>query len=512
MPDTRSNNKRIAKNTLMLYFRMIFMMAVSLYTSRVVLATLGVDDYGIYNVVGGVVAMFGFVNGAMASSTQRYTTFELGRGDTAMLSKVFSTSVGIHALISLLIVALAETVGLWFLSTKMTIPPDRMGAAMWAYQMSILATVTMMMSVPYNATIIAHERMSAFAYISVLEAVLKLAVVYLLQVGGFDKLKLYATLIFAVQLLIRIIYGRYCKRHFAESRLRWSFDGKLFREMFGFAGWNLWGNCAAVAFTQGLNILLNMFFGPAVNAARAVAVQAQGAISQFSGNFQTALNPQITKSYAQQDYDYMHSLVYKSSKFTFFLLLALSLPVMLETGTILRLWLHTVPDYTVPFLRIMLCVTIVDAVANPLMISAQATGRVRRYQSVVGGILLSILPLSYVALKLGGSPVSVFIVHLSVCVVAFVVRLMIIRPMIRLSLSAYVRHVVVRCVAVAVASLALPLALRSILGEGIVSFLVVCLACVMSVAAASYVFGLKRSERLFVNRRIRKFTRIVPKS
>lgn len=498
MLTSSQNNKRIAKNTLLLYVRMLFMMGVSLYTSRVVLNTLGVEDFGIYNVVGGVVSMFGFINSAMASGTQRYLTFELGRGDMWQLRKVFSTSVYIHGLISLVIIVLAETVGLWFLYNKMTIPPERMGAAMWVYQMSILASVVMVMSVPYNATIIAHEKMSAFAYISVLEVVLKLVVVYILMIGSADKLILYAILIFAVQLFIRMIYGRYCGKHFEESRIVKIWDGRLFREMLGFAGWNLWGNCAAAAFTQGVNILLNMFFGPVVNAARGVAVQVQGAINQFAFNFQTALNPQITKSYAVRDLDYMHSLIYRSSKFTFFLLLFLSLPVMLETETILRIWLKTVPAYTVPFLRLMLCVTIIDAVANPLMISAAATGRVRLYQSAVGGILLMILPISYLVLKCGGDPTSVFIVHLCVCIVAFTVRLFIIRPMIGLRLWEYFMKVVSRCLSVAAVAFAVSFVFRILLPHTLPAFVMVCIVCLLSVGMAVYGIGLTKDERKFV--------------
>lgn len=503
MTDISANNRRIAKNTILLYFRMLFMMAVSLYTSRVVLDTLGVEDYGIYNVVGGIVAMFGFLNAAMASSTQRYLTFELGRGDAECLRRVFCTSLFIHALISLLLVILAETAGLWFFYHKMVIPAARMDAAMWVYQFSILATVVMIMSVPYNASIIAHERMSAFAYISVLEVVLKLLVVYLLQIGEVDKLALYAVLIFVVQLGIRVLYGMYCSRHFDETRFRRLWDKTLFREMLGFAGWNLWGNCAGVAFTQGINLLLNMFFGPVVNAARGIAVQVQAAISQFSLNFQTAINPQITKSYAVHDYVYMHSLIFRSSKFTFYLLLLFSLPVMLETDTILRLWLDTVPEHTVIFIRLMLCVTIVDSLANPLMVSASATGRVKLYQGVVGGILLSILPLSYLVLKLGGSPSSVFVVHLSVCIVAFIVRLYIIRPMIKLSLSNYVRRVVFPCLSVTLAALAGPFVLKLYLGAGILSFLAVCLVSLFSVALASYCLGLNVSEREFLQSKLR---------
>lgn len=499
MTDTSQNNKRIAKNTLLLYVRMLFMMLVSLYTSRVVLNTLGVEDFGIYNVVGGVVSMFGFINSAMASSTQRYLTFELGRGDMVQLRKVFSTSVYIHGLISIVIVILAETIGLWFLYNKMTIPEERMDAAFWVFQMSILAAVIMIMSVPYNATIIAHEKMSAFAYISVLEVVLKLAVVYVLMIGNVDKLILYSVLIVAVQMFIRMIYGRYSGRHFAESKLLRAWDGRLFREMLGFAGWNLWGNCAAVAFTQGVNILLNMFFGPVVNAARGVAVQVQGAINQFAYNFQTALNPQITKSYAANNLGYMHSLIYRSSKFTFFLLLFLSLPVMLETKTVLTIWLRTVPEYTVSFLRLMLCVTIIDAVANPLMISAQATGKVRLYQSVIGGILLLILPVSYLALKLGGSPVSVFVVHLCVCASAFTVRLFIIRPLIGLRISDYFVKVVIRSLLVAAVSLSVSFTVRQILPDTILSFITVCLISALSVVVTVYGIGLTKHERGMVS-------------
>lgn len=487
---------------MLLYFRMLFMMVVSLYTSRVVLATLGVEDFGIYNVVGGIVSMFSFINSAMASSTQRYLTYELGRNDFPKLQKVFATSIYIHAAISLVIVILAETIGLWFLHNKMSIPMERMDAAMWVYQMSILSSVVMIMSVPYNATIIAHEKMSAFAYISILEVVLKLVIVYLLQIGNFDKLKLYAVLIFLIQLLIRMIYGIYCDKHFKESKLKWIWNKNLFKEMLGFAGWNLWGNCAAVAFTQGLNILLNIFFGPVLNAARGVAVQVQGAINQFSFNFQTALNPQITKSYAAGDYNYMHNLIYKSSKFTFFLLLTLSLPVILETHTILSIWLKEVPDYTVQFLRLMLCATIIDAVANPLIISAQATGKVRLYQSVVGGILLMILPISYIVLKLGGNPVSVFMVHLCVCIVAFMVRLFIIRPMIKLSLIEYFKNVIIRCTSVLVVSLILPLLLLLSLPQSIISFLTVCFACLLSVIFSAYTIGLKPGERQFVHQKV----------
>ena len=506
MTDVAANNRRIAKNTMMLYFRMLLIMAVSFYTSRVVLQTLGVVDYGIYNVVGGIVAMFGFLNSAMSSSTQRYLTFELGRGDTERLKKVFVTSVNIHIMISVIVFVLAETIGLWLLYNKMTIPVERFNAAFWVYQCSILSTMVMFISVPYNATIIAHEKMSAFAYISILEVVLKLLIVYLLLIRDIDKLILYAVLMLTVQVIIRFIYNIYCKRHFEETKYSFLFDRPLFKEMLSFSGWNLWGNMAAVAFTQGLNILLNMFFGPVVNAARGVAVQVQQAVTQFSMNFQTAINPQITKSYAIEDYEYMHSLIFRSSRFTFFLLLCICLPVFMEAEALLGIWLKEVPEYSAVFLRIILCATIVDALANPLMISAQATAHIKIYQSVVGGILLTILPIAYVVLKLGGNPQSVFIVHLLICTIAFIVRLFIIRPMIRLSLTKYIKEVIVRCAVVGICAGAVSFAVNILLDSSLFSSIMECCISVLSVAVFSFMIGMTKNERdLIINKIKSKF-------
>lgn len=504
----RLNNTRIVKNALLLYFRMIFMMAVSLYTSRVVLTALGVEDFGIYNVVGGVITLFSFLNGAMASSTQRYVTFELGKGNTDRLRKVFRTSVYIHLLIGLLIVLLGETLGLWFFYEKMVIPSSRMVAAFWVYQFSILTMVVMVMSVPYNAVIIAHERMSAFAYISVLEVMLKLGVVYLLYLTSADKLVVYAALLCLMQLLVRVVYGCYCHRNFEETRYRWSWDGSLFKEMLSFGGWNLWGGFSSVLFSQGLNILLNLFFGPAVNAARGIAVQVQGAVTQFSTNFQTAVNPQITKSYATGDYAYMHNLIFRCSKFTFLLLVTISFPIFLETEMILQLWLGTVPCYTAVFVRLMLCVTIMDAMAGAFMVSVQATGRVRVYQSVVGGILLTIVPLSWLVLKAGGAPWSVFVVHLAVCLCAFVVRLFILRPLIHLSLFGYFLQVICRCISVLLVAVPLPLVLLHFLPATLSSGVLVCLSGMLLMLFSSYLIGLTGGERRFVDDKVLSFLKI----
>ena len=497
MSDTSSANKRIAKNTLVLYVRMLFTMGISLFTSRVILQTLGVEDYGISSVVGGVISMFTFINAAMVSSTQRYLNFELVRGDANQLRSVFSTSLQIHALIALAIIVLSETVGLWFLNEKLVIPEARMTAAMWVYQCSILSCAVSIMSTPYNAVIVAHEKMSAFAYISILDVSLKLLVVYLLVVLPFDKLIILAILNLLVQLFIRYIYTLYCHRHFPESYFQFRFNKTLFKEMFGFAGWSFWGNLAAILYTQGLNMMLNIFFGPIVNAARGIAVQVQSAVQQFVGGFQTALNPQITKNYASNNLPQMHSLMFRSARFSFLLLFFLSLPVLMETNFILTLWLKTVPDDAVVFTQIMICISLIYTTANPCIIANQATGKVKIYQMVVGGILLLILPISYVVLKLGAPAYSVFIVHFCIESVAQFSRMYMLRNLIHLPLWQYMKNIYIPIVSTVVIAIILPLVVRIQVAEGWLRFLAVGFTCVLSVGASSYFIGFTNQERVF---------------
>ena len=497
MSDTSSANKRIAKNTLVLYVRMLFTMGISLFTSRVVLQTLGVEDYGISSVVGGVISMFTFINAAMVSSTQRYLNFELVRGDANQLRSVFSTSLQIHALIALAIIVLSETVGLWFLNEKLVIPEARMTAAMWVYQCSILSCAVSIMSTPYNAVIVAHEKMSAFAYISILDVSLKLLVVYLLVVLPFDKLIILAILNLLVQLFIRYIYTLYCHRHFPESYFQFRFNKTLFKEMFGFAGWSFWGNLAAILYTQGLNMMLNIFFGPIVNAARGIAVQVQSAVQQFVGGFQTALNPQITKNYASNNLPQMHSLMFRSARFSFLLLFFLSLPVLMETNFILTLWLKTVPDDAVIFTQIMICISLIYTTANPCIIANQATGKVKIYQMVVGGILLLILPISYVVLKLGAPAYSVFIVHFCIESLAQFSRMYMLRKLIHLPLWQYMKNIYIPIVSTVAIAIILPLVVRMQVAEGWLRFLAVGFTCVLSVGASSYFIGFTKQERVF---------------
>jgi O-antigen/teichoic acid export membrane protein len=491
-------NKLIMKNTALLYMRMLLIMAVSLYTTRVVLNALGVQDYGIYNVVGGFVTMFGFLNSSMTSATQRFLSFELGRKDFNQLAKVFSMSLNIHFIIALAILVFAETIGLWFVNTQLTIPAERMVAANWVYQFSILAFMVTVISVPYNAIIIAHEKMSAFALIGVVEAGSKLLIAFMVLWCGFDKLKLYAILVFAVALIIRVIYGIYCSRNFRESRFRFYWDKSLFKTLMDYAGWNLWGNVASVLYGQGVNVLLNIFFGPAVNAARGIAYQAKGAIYRFVENFQMAINPQIVKSFASDDSKYMHQLIFKGAKYSFFLLFALSLPVLLETEIILNLWLKTVPGYTVIFTQLVIINILIDSISGPLRTAAQASGKIKLYQAVVGGLLIFILPISYLFLKLGFPPQVTLYVSITVSVIALLARLIIISPLVKLSITRYFMEVILRIMLVAIISAVFPLTIKQFLSEGIQQLIIICFVSLISVALVTYLIGLSRPEKIFV--------------
>ena len=480
-------------------------MLVALYTSRVVLNTLGVEDYGIYNVVGGVVSMFAFINWAMSSATQRFITFALGDGNIKKMQVVFSTALQIHVLIGFVIIILGESVGLWFLYNKMQIPLEREVAAFWVLQFSIILGFVGIVSVPYNADIIAHEKMSVFAYISILEAVLKLVIVYCLLFFSYDKLILYAFLLMAVQVLIRFCYSSYCHKYFKETIYCHVWDKELFKEMTNFAGWSLIGNLAAVLFGQGLNMLLNVFFGPVVNAARAVAVQVQSTVQQFVSNFQTAINPQITKSFAQGDLISMHKLMYRSARLSFFVLFFLSLPVFFETDFILAIWLETVPENTVVFLRIMLCTSLMYTLSNPLMIANQSTGKIKKYQIVCGSILLLILPVSYVFLLLGFPPCIVFIIHLVMECLAQLARMIMLRPLIGVRVRDYFYNIYMRGMVVVIVSLILPSLFYFNIDESVFRFFSVSVTCAISVLSSAYMMGLSSSERFFLKEKIFEF-------
>lgn len=505
------NNKRIAKNTMLLYFRMIFIMMISLFTSRINLQSLGVENFGIYNVVGGVVAMFSVFSGSLSASISRFITFELGKGNQEKLKRVFSTAVSIQLFLAIIITILAEVAGIWFLNHKMNIPADKLEAANWVMHFSILAFAVNLISVPYNAAIIAHEKMSAFAYVSVFEVVAKLGITYYLFVSPFDKLKTYAVLLFALSIVLRLIYGIYCKRNFHECSYQFMLDKCLIKQMTGFAGWSMFGLVAYSGYNYGLNILLNLFFGPVVNAARGIAFQVQNAVQGFSNNFQMALNPQIIKSYAQKDLRRMHELIFASSKYAYFLLFFLSLPIIIETPTILSLWLTEVPEHTVNFIRLILALITFDSLGSSISVGQQATGKIKLYQICVGGIMLMIVPIAYLCLKLGTSPESTYIVYFTACIVAHIVRMLIIRPMIKLSLTEYCHKVIFRLIVVSVSSIVLPLIAYISLPPTIMSFVVVCCLCVIMVSVSIYYLGLEKSERTMVDNKVKNILKNILK-
>jgi O-antigen/teichoic acid export membrane protein len=444
------NNKRIAKNTALLYVRMLLTMFVSLYTSRVVLKVLGIENFGIYNVVGGVVMMSSFLNTAMSSATQRYLSFELGKKNYKQLKKVFSITVNIHFFIALVVVLLAETLGLWFLNSKLNIPEIRLVAANCVYQFSVATFFMAIITVPYNAAIIAHERMNIYAYFSIFEVLAKLGVVYLIQVLSGDKLVIYAGLIFLIATLDPVIYGFYCKRNFQECSYSWVWDRDKYKEILSFAGWNIWGNLAVVGFDQGINILLNIFFGPVVNAARGVAYQVNSAINSFVSSFQVALNPQIIKSYAANNVEYVQRLLFQGSRLSYYLLLLLTLPVLFQTELLLRWWLKDVPDYTVIFTQLILINALITSLSGSLITAAQATGRIRAYQSIVGGILLLNVPLSYIFLRSGSSPSSTMIITIAITFMALIARLLLLQRLGVLNSYLYVKRVLLNVLFVTV--------------------------------------------------------------
>lgn len=500
MENQSENTKRIAKNTLMLYVRMLFGMLVSLYTSRVVLQALGVEDYGIYNVVGGFVAMFSMISTSLSSSVSRFLTFELGRGDMEQLKKVFSTSLCIHLVLAGIVFLVAESVGVWFLNTQMTIPADRLYAANWVFQASLVAFMFGLFSVPYNASIVAHERMTAFAYIGILDIILRLFIILFIAYAPFhfDRLIVYALLLVVLKLSIQIVYWAYCKKHFEECRLQFRFYRDTWKSMSTFAGWNFIGCTAILLKDQGVNILLNLFIGPVINAARAIAGTVNNVLSSFASNFMTALNPQITKSYAVGDYSYMFSLVERGARFSYYILLVFALPVLFETDFILTLWLKSYPEHTVNFVRLILLVTLCDVLSNTLINLQSATGKIRNYQLAVGGMLLMNFPFSYICLKLGFPPESVLIVALLVALCCLLLRLLFLHKMVGLPVCRYLYKVCGNVVVVTIAALLLPLLFMWQMQDGFLRFFVVSLLSVICTLCSVYWIGCTSHEKGFI--------------
>lgn len=499
------NNKRIAKNTLLLYGRMLLTMGVSFYTSRVILDVLGVSDYGVNNVVGGIVAMGSFLNTSMASALQRFLSFELGRGDREGLREVFSTSVLTQSLAAAVVFVLAETVGLWFLNTHINIDAERMAAANWVYQCAIVSFVLIMVSAPYNAVLIAHEHMTVFAYFGIIEAGLRLAIVFLLQLSLGDKLIVYALLGLAVSMIMRLLYGVYCHRRFEECVYRFRIYRQRLRQMLAFSGWNMIGTSSLVFRDQGVNIILNLFFGTTVNAARAVAMQVNSAVMNFTNNFLLALSPQITKQYAEGDVAHSMRLVFTGCRFSGYLVLLMIVPLMSTMDYLLLIWLETVPSHTTAFLKIVLIFTLFRTMQFPLITAIHATGHICRSQVMICMVNLSEVVMAYVILCGGGqlyAAVSLSIATALINLCGYVVCLKRLVPY-SCKLRTFVTGILLRIVVIALLCHVVTECFHGLFDEdNIVSFLATVFVSVLFTGSMIYAFGLSHSERSFINKRV----------
>lgn len=507
MSNNSEANRRIAKNTMLLYIRMGVMMIISFFTARITLEALGVVDYGINNVVGGLVSMFSLISNSLSSSVSRFMTFGLGKGDKKELNTIFSTSVNIHIILAIVVVVAIETIGIWFLNNKMVIPADRLYAAHWVLQSSTLLFAIGLLSVPYNAAIIAHERMGVYAYFTLFDAFSRLAIIFAIKYYGGDKLILLAIISIIPTLIKQFYYWYYSKKHFEECTYHAVWDKRVFKEMFGFAGWNFIGASSAQMKDQGVNIAINMFTNPAVNAARGIAMQINGIVGQFIGNFMVAINPQITKEYAAGNYERMHKLIFSGTRFSYFLFMSLSIPIIFEIETILYVWLGQVPEHTVLFTRLVLILSLSDIISNTLITAQLATGKIRNYQIVVGGTQMMNFPISYILLRMGVFPEITIIVAIFISQICLLERLLFLRKMVHLPSLRYFKEVYLNLIVVTVLSVAVPGILYFSIENEALRFFAVCISSVITSAAVTYAIGLQRNERVLVVNRIKKWFR-----
>lgn len=493
---TSSHYKRIAKNTLMLYSRQILTLGIGLYTVRVTLDVLGVTDYGIYNVIAGIVSLFAFLSGSMASATQRFFSFALGEEDTDRLNKTFTSTGVIYVAIALVALILLETVGLWFVNNHLKIPPESVQAVRWVYQFSVLTFIVSIISTPFVAMTIAHEDMHIYAWVSIAESLMRLMVVLMLVHLPWGKLELYAFLLLAVAVVRTVIYIVICTRKYSECQYRKLYwDKKLVREMFGFTGWTLFGQITCVGRNQMITILLNQFFNPTVVAARAISNSISGQMNAFSGNFNKGLYPPIIKSYAAGDRRSMFSLITNGSKITFFLMWIFSFPLFLHMDFVLHLWLVNVPDGAVLFARLALMEVLINSISLPLYTAARAPGRMRLYELTLGSIQILIFVAAWIVLKAGGEAYSVYVIAIVANLIMFIVRLLIVRFLIGLPLKLYFRQTLLPvCLIIALSSLP-SIALHLWFLPHLVFDLISILSSVVLSTVCMYFIGLNRSWR-----------------
>lgn len=505
--DYSTSNKRLAKNTILLYIRMIVMMLISFYTTRVILKALGEEDYGINSVVGVLVSMFSLLSSSLSGATSRFITYGLGRNNKEELQKTFSASVNINIILAIVVTIAIETVGVWFLNNKMTIDPSRLYAANWVLQCSTITFAIGLLSVPYNASIIAHEKMSVFAYMTIFDAVAKLAIAIGIKYYGSDKLILFAVLNILPIIISQIVYWQYCKRKFQECTYKRVWDKKIFKEISTFAMWNFIGCTAGVLKDHGVNIAINLFTNTIVNAARGLAMQANGILWRFIQNFTMALNPQIIKEYAAGNLQRMHKLIFTGTRFSYFIFMFLSIPIFFEIETILRLWLGEYPPHTVLFTRLTLILTLAELVSQTLITAQSATGKIRNYQIVVGGILMLNYPISYLLLSYGMVPEITMVVAIIISQLCLVARLYFLHTMVQLPVARFVKEVYLNVILVTIISAIPPYICYTQLEPSLLRFLLLSILSVATSAACIYYIGCNREERKVITTTLAKVKR-----
>lgn len=498
-----SNKQRLVKNTIVLYVRTLITMIISLFTSRVILQNLGVEDYGLYNVVGGFVSIFAIISSTLTGTTQRYLTYEIGKTEGANPQKIFGLAMNIHIGLSIIIFVLLETIGLWFLNEKLNISGNRIVAANCVYQLSILSFILNIISTPYNAVIIAHEKMKAFAYISLIDVVLKLLIVYLIALSPYDKLIVYAFMLLLISIFDRLIYGIYCGRHFPESKYKYFKDNKLYKEIFGFASMNFIGAVADILCNQGVNIILNMFFGVTVNAARGIAISVQGALTRFVGDFTTALKPQIMKEYASGNLQRSLDLCYMGSKFSYFLMLLGGLPIIMRVPFILDLWLGVEPEYTSDFVVLTLIMSAVMVLSNNITTIILANGNLKSFTFWIGGVRISMLPFIVLLLKLGGTPQQAYCIIVLFEFFALIVRLCVTQKLVGASfVKEFIKKVLVRILIVTLICILTANYFNKIFINDLTGFVCETLTCILITISSIYLVGLNNYEKTAVRKKI----------
>lgn len=499
-----SNSSKIAYNTIALYGRSLIILAVSLFTSRVILKALGVEDYGINNVIGGVIGMLGFLNSTMSATYQRYFNVAMGEGKEQDIKMLCRTSLSIQLLLTFIVIALGETVGLWFLNDKLVIPESRMAAAQILYQVTIVSFILALFKSPFAALITAYEKMSIYAVFSIIEAVLRLGIAYTVFVFSGDKLIIYSLLCLFVSIIDFMLYVAFCVKRIKTTDIGFCWEKKQLSNMTSFSGWSIFGTLAYTLKSQGINILLNLFFGPVVNAARGVASQVMNAVNQFIHSFQTSFRPQLTKSYASGDIDYTMRLYYGATKLSYYLLFTITLPILLETNQILHLWLgETVPEYSAVFTQIILLTSFVSAFANPTSAIAYATGKIKKFSIVVSFFNLLIVPVAYLFLKLGYGPTSAMVVSLIITIIVQIIRLFVVAGMTGLKVFDYFQKVIIPVLMYSLLTLALPLAMKCLITESWMRVVAILFVTIFTSVLFAWLVGLNIVEKQFVMSKIK---------